>query len=214
MNLRVKVVQFCIARCARCGQHCRRGLCSTCAGVGVFVRHTPFGAKCWAVGPYDSHLKEVIRRLKFHDESIWATHLGGCLAELLPDETKTCILVPVPLHPTRLSDRGYNQAALLAKTVAQCRNQPVDYEVLVRKKATAQQARLAHGERRSNVEDAFRLGVSNVAVRESHVLLVDDVITSGQTIEACSQVLQEAGLIVVGAICAATTAHSLQSLDI
>ena len=110
------------------------------------------------------------------------------------------VVVPVPLHATRLRERGYNQAALLARELAQRAELPVNERTLVRKRATAPQVELGARERRENMHDAF--GCSDGALAEKRVLLIDDVCTTGATLEACAIALRESG------------AHSVQALTL
>jgi len=98
----------------------------------------------------------------------------------------------VPLHRFRFLQRGYNQAAVLAKALA--RELEVPYiPALTRTRRTRQQARLSRAERAENVASAFRLSVTPEKIRGKHLILVDDVITSGATVAACQEVLISAG---------------------
>jgi len=102
------------------------------------------------------------------------------------------VLVPVPLHPKRLKERGYNQSALLACELGKLNNLPVMEDCLVRKQHTSPQAKTATvEERRSNVSEAFIC--SNDGLRNRQVILIDDVATSGATLNACAQSLKSAG---------------------
>jgi ComF family protein len=102
------------------------------------------------------------------------------------------ILVPVPLHKKRVRERGYNQSALLAKKLGKLRNIPVIDDCLVRQENTPPQARTNNlEERQLNVEGVF--SCSDDSLKEKRVILVDDVSTSGSTLNACAEVLKEAG---------------------
>lgn len=101
------------------------------------------------------------------------------------------IVVPVPLHPSRLRGRGYNQAALLAWALSRRIGLPMDEESLCRVRATLPQMRLPAADRRRNVEDAFRCTTDRLSGRQ--VLLVDDVCTTGATLEACADALRKGG---------------------
>jgi ComF family protein len=111
------------------------------------------------------------------------------------------ILVPVPLHRRRLFLRRYNQAALLAGALGRIKDTPVVPDLLERIKATASQGHLSPGERASNVSGAFRLrpGAHDL-VAEKRILLVDDVLTTGATVSACTRVLLGAGAASVDVI--------------
>jgi len=104
--------------------------------------------------------------------------------------------VPVPLHQKRLRERGYNQSSLLAKELSKLTNLPVFDNCLIRKRYAPPQVRTsALDERRSNVADAF--ACRDQRPRGKQVLLIDDVSTSGYTLDACAVVLKAAGAISV-----------------
>ncbi|MGD8997027.1 MAG: phosphoribosyltransferase family protein [Anaerolineae bacterium] len=108
------------------------------------------------------------------------------------------VLVPVPLHKNRLRDRGFNQAALLAHQLSKQVHLPVNEHTLVRQRATASQIDLNTEERKQNVRDAFRCTTSALAGRR--VLLIDDVCTTGSTLEACAVALRDGGTRSVQAL--------------
>jgi ComF family protein len=108
------------------------------------------------------------------------------------------IVVPVPLHKRRLRRRGFNQAARLAHALSEQVNLTVDEGILVRHRSTVAQVDLGAEQRRENVRDAFRC-VSQGAVGK-HVLLVDDVLTTGSTLEACAEALRKGGASSVQAL--------------
>jgi ComF family protein len=108
------------------------------------------------------------------------------------------VVVPVPLHATRLRERGYNQAGLLARELAQQTKLSIDEQTLARERATAPQVELNARQRRENVHDAFRCSSDGLA--GSRVLLVDDVCTTGATLEACAIALRKGGARSVQAL--------------
>jgi ComF family protein len=160
-----------------------------------------------AAGPFDAVLRDIIHGLKFQGRRSLAGGMGPMLREagaaLLADADA---VVPVPLHPLRQWRRGYNQATLLAETLGR----PV-WQVLKRTRATPPQSRLDAETRRRNVRRAFAAGgwwpgSAAAARRRLHgrvVVLVDDVLTTGATLDACARVLREAGARDVRAITAA-----------
>jgi len=111
------------------------------------------------------------------------------------------VWVPVPLHPLRLAERGYNQAALIARELARIQRAPVDARRLTRLRNTEQQAKRDHRGREQNVAQAFR--ARSRATQPRRVVLVDDVVTSGATLSACIQALRAAGDEVVGCMAVA-----------
>jgi ComF family protein len=108
------------------------------------------------------------------------------------------VLVPVPLHKNRLRERGFNQAAMLAHQLSKQVHLAVDEETLVRQRATASQVDLDTEERKRNVHDAFRCTTNALADRR--VLLIDDVCTTGATLEACAVALEDRGTRCVQAL--------------
>jgi len=104
------------------------------------------------------------------------------------------IIVPIPLHKKRFAERGFNQATLLARVVSNTTNSYMDDTVLDRYRDTPHQAALSREERLENVIDAFRV---NNAVAGKRILLVDDVFTTGATMQACAVELKEAGAVSV-----------------
>jgi ComF family protein len=191
-------------RCPSCAGAYRLGICPTCSAAGPLGRKTPGGLQCWALGSYCGALRDQIGRLKYGEETWLAGYLGGSLARVFSAPNARTALVPVPLHPTRLVERGYNQSALLARAVGHHHRLTVEFDVLRRRIATDQQARLNRADRAHNVQNAFiaRPAVG-VALASTRLWLVDDVITTGQTIDACAQALQLAGYTVEGALCCA-----------
>jgi competence protein ComFC len=111
------------------------------------------------------------------------------------------LVVPVPLHPARLRERGFNQAELLAKILAQKINVPLN-GALERIRYTTTQTAFDRVERMENLRGAFRLR-KKIGVRGLHVLLVDDILTTGSTLSECARVLREAGARSVYAVTAA-----------
>ena len=114
------------------------------------------------------------------------------------------VWVPVPLHPLRLAERGYNQAALIARELSRTQRARVDPLRLCRIRHTEQQAKRDRRARAENVATAFR--VRAAATRPQRIVLVDDVVTTGATISACIQALRAAGDEVVGCLAVASAA--------
>ena len=138
-----------------------------------------------------SPLAASVQALKYGRRRIVAAALGDLLAERYPF-TSDAVLVPVPLHVSRLRARGFNQALLLARALGRSRGLPVLPAALVRTRATRGQPGLGADARRRNLTGAFAV-VDPTALRRRHVVLVDDVLTSGATADACAAALLAAG---------------------
>ena len=138
-------------------------------------------------------MRQAIHQLKY--QNIRA--LVVPLAKLLQDYLRTNavladILVPVPMHQKRLRERGYNQSGLLARELGKLTNLPVVDDCLIRQRHTPPQARTSTvDERRSNIADAFVC--RDQRLRDKQVLLIDDVATSGNTLDACAAALKASG---------------------
>ena len=151
-------------------------------------------------------VRELLHRLKYGREIWIARVLGGLLREGLSDARlagRTIdALVPVPLHAVRMREREFNQAALIAGHLSRHAGIPVS-DVLKRVRATGTQTRLDRRHRMQNLRNAFTL-VKNADVKDKSLLLVDDVLTTGSTLDACASVLLEHG---AASVCALTVAR-------
>jgi ComF family protein len=148
-----------------------------------------------SLGPFDGSLRLLVHELKYRGRRRVASRLAGLLLEepavrrLL---TPGAELVPVPLHPRRRRERGFNQAELLAAALARGSGLAVAPGVLVRRKDTSPQAGLSSAARRRNVSGAFAVRQRPKVVGRT-LVLVDDVSTTGATAVACARALRQAG---------------------
>jgi ComF family protein len=172
------------------------GLCGACR------TRRPRFAYARAALRYGDVAREAIHAFKFGGRRGLANPLGDLLAGLgvsaLPGAVPD-LLVPVPLHPRRARERGYNQAILLALRLERAWGVPVAADVLLREVPTLPQADLDAAARRRNVRDAFAVRRPEV-IEGRHVVLVDDVLTTGATAGECARVLIRAGAATVGVI--------------
>ena len=145
---------------------------------------------------YEGVLEQLIRLYKYRRRATMARPLGD-LALVWMDRLPTVDLVmPVPLHPSRLREREFNQALLLANRIARRLDLPLSYEHLLRVRETRPQTELDRTERAANVRRAF--AVRRPAFLEGRrVLLVDDVFTTGATVNECAKSLRRAGVASV-----------------
>lgn len=183
-------------RCDRCG-HPRRpdGDCGWCDALPPYVRAVR--SCCWAV-PGAS--LQIVHALKYAGWRSAAAGMGRRMARLdWPEDVRVerTALVPVPLAPARRRERGFNQAELIAHALAPAWGIPVWPSALERVRATPSQTRLTPGERRANVRGVFRAAPRGLELRGAHLVLVDDVITTAATLNACAAALCDAGARIV-----------------
>lgn len=153
-----------------------------------------------AYAAYGGALASAIKRFKYSDRADLAEPLGTLLVLAAHDVQLTAdAVVPVPLHPRKLRARGYNQSALLAKSIAASLGAPFLPRALVRTRDTRPQASLDRADRSTNLAGAFRAPRAEL-VRGRHIVLVDDVVTTGATLHACREALLSAGAARVTAL--------------
>lgn len=150
---------------------------------------------------YGFPVDRLLPRLKFHRDLPAGRLLAQAMAAAFARVARPDALVPVPLHPSRLRERGYNQALELARPLGRTLGIPVRRDLLLRIRATAPQSRLDAGARAANLRDAFEVPLHHEV--PAHVALVDDVMTTGATLHAAADALLDAGVDRVDAwVCA------------
>ncbi len=179
------------------------------------LRRTPDYDRARAVARFDGVMRELIHRLKYSDRhellDLFAPMMRGAGHELLA--SADC-LAPVPLHRWRLWHRRFNQAAMLAGRLGRATGLPVEHGALRRVKRTVSQVNLSWDERRRNVGAAFAVPPQQAArIAGRRVLLIDDVITTGSTVEACARMLKAAGARQVDVLALALVADGPSFYD-
>ncbi len=168
----------------------------------VPCRHRRDPLRVRAFGRYEGALREAVHALKYRGKLGLVEPLGWGLAEVVAQEPRLCgvdAVVPVPLHPRREAQRGFNQAEELARVVSARLGRPVR-RALVRVRDTPSQTELDEEQRRRNVREAFAVRGRVGGLR---LLLVDDVVTTGSTLGECAAVLRRAGAEDVCAVAVA-----------
>lgn len=179
-------------RCERCGHPVRAARCYWCDQLPPYVRAAR--SVCWVPGGVGGR---VVHALKYDGWTAVAGEMAERMARLAwPADVvaERTALVPVPLARRRLRERGYNQSLLLARELSARIGIPVWEGCVERARETRTQTRLTPGERLGNVSNAFRVAAfARERLRGTHLVLVDDVVTTGATLDACAAALFEGG---------------------
>ncbi len=175
-----------IFSCHQCGASLQvsQHLCGSC-----LIKPPPFEQTLYA-GLYQAPLDKWVMALKFGQKIVYSKLMAELMTPLLDKIDTDYVLMPVPLHKSRLRKRGYNQAYEIAKEMAKLSGFKLDTSLL-RKKDTQMQAQLKFKERAKNVRGAFELAKT---FTKNKVILVDDVMTSGNTLSECAKTLIKSGL--------------------
>lgn len=164
-------------------------LCHLCRR-GIYAFHL-----ARSYGVYADAMVRAMTLLKYYAVTPLGGWFAGRLGELVarqPEAFAADVVVPVPLHPTRLRERGYNQAELIARPLARRMRLPLRSYLLVRTKPRPDKLKLTRKERWSSVRGAYAIR-AGTRVDKLRVLLVDDVFTTGATLDACARALRQAG---------------------
>jgi len=176
------------AHCPKCGCPSDTEACPNCAEM-----HYAFD-RAVSLYLYEGAIKTVIHNLKYSGFSRIADWLANIAFQTIQADTdlqSVDMVCPVPLHRVRQRERGYNQSALIARAMAVKLQKPFQEHILVKNRNTASQTAMSRTARLSNVRGSFRMGKS--AVRGKRILLVDDVFTTGSTVNEASRTLRAAG---------------------
>lgn len=179
-------------------------VCSVCAVpvkvsgrlCGRCINELPVYKKCISTFIYQEPITTLIQALKFHDKLAYAALLGNMMAEFICDQLDEVpeIIIPVPLHRSRLCERGYNQALELSRPISRKLGVSIDYACCQRHRPTEVQSLLPEKDRNRNVKGAFSFDNKN---RYTHAAIVDDVMTTSHTVNELSLTLLRAGVVCV-----------------
>lgn len=178
--------------CLKCGKQLDSMTQEYCADC---MRKSHIYDRGLSVFKYHDDVKESIYRFKYKDCKCYGDFYGEQMAERYGNIIKKWhpdAIVPVPIHRQRMRKRGYNQAELIGRVLSDRLNIPMDINILFRDRKTEPQKRLSKDIRIKNVENAFK--VSRNVVKYNKIILVDDIYTTGATINECARVLKQAGV--------------------
>ena len=198
---RSKVELYTESLCSVCGRFAE-GHVGHDFVCGVCKRAKPRYDRARAAGRFTGVLRDILHAFKYND-ALWLKHdlvdlMQGCLAAHFQADAVD-VVMPVPLHPVRQRERSYNQAAVLAEELAHRLDRRLDARSLARTRITGTQTQLDAAHRRMNMLGAFTVRNPEWVFRR-HVLLVDDVMTTGATLSECARVLKKAGARTVWAL--------------
>lgn len=201
--------EACVGRFAQPQPRCGRCAIPVAAGIdqcGRCLAAPPPLDACHAAVSYEFPWPALIARYKFHGQPGWAAAFATLMRSapwMEPAIENADLVVPMPLSPQRLAERGFNQALLLARALAGAKT---DARLLLRVRHTPAQAALDRQERLGNVKGAFAVEpLRAAAMRGQHVVMIDDVMTSGASLSTAAAVLRQAGAASVTALVFART---------
>lgn len=175
--------------CPRCASPLQQTmLCGQC------LNNPPEQDMSFSLFYYREPINRLIADLKYHDKLTLSGMFATQMAEQLKTRQLPQLLIPIPLHPRRLRDRGYNQSLELAKQLSKQLAIPVGHDVLTRIRDTLPQASLPFSERKNNMKQAFQINNTNIP---SHIALIDDVLTTGHTANVAVKILRKAGVTTI-----------------
>lgn len=183
------------ARCARCDRPFPSSIATTYSPNHVChscAERPPSYTKAWTLYPYLSPLQHAIRLFKYQGKVSLAAPLAALMIARLPPLNSVDVIIPVPLHIQKLREREFNQSLLLADHIGRHLDIPVAYTNLVRTAPTPAQTTLSRKSRLKNLRRAFAVRRPDAIVNK-RILLIDDVFTTGTTVNECAKALRRAG---------------------
>lgn len=180
--------------CEKCGKilnkESHKNICNDC---GETAHYFDKGYTCTQYGLYE---RAMIMDFKYRDKSWIGRKIGEIMAERISLENiDVDMVIPVPVHKSRMEERGYNQAEILARVVAKGLGKPMETGLIERKEETKAMKDLGRWERIENTKNAFSIvSEKKSTIEGSKILLIDDIYTTGATLDGCCKVLKNAGV--------------------
>jgi len=174
-------------------------VCGACSNRELYFDHasTPF--------QFDGLIRDAIYQFKFNQKLNQGKLLAGLLLRHIEEKQLEIpdLIIPVPLHKKRMRRRGYNQALEIARIVSKDLGSELDYDAVYRNRDTSVQMDLPAKQRHKNVQGAFSIKESSISLKNKHVCILDDVMTTGNTVNEMAKCLRMAGAERVGVWCVA-----------
>lgn len=193
--------------CEKCGSKliAEEKFCLNCQAKD---RHFDIGRSCFV---FDGNVRHLIHQLKFGNKP----YIARAFAPMLRDKLNSLnweydVIIPVPLFPKHQKERGYNQSEVLARELVNYVNKPLNTTALIKVRDTSKQLGLGYMERLRNLDEAFEV-VDKGSIKGKNILLIDDVMTTGATANACSEVLKKAKVKSVKVL---TVAHGVVKIPV
>ncbi len=189
-------------------QHCGLPLPSTQPRCGHCLAHQPNYDRLFACGLFRAPLNQVVFHLKYAKQPLFAKILGNLMAEAIsqqrsPNLPLPELLLPVPLHRHKERQRGFNQAGLIAQHCSHALKIPIDTKAVTRIKNTQSQTQLNRHQRQQNMRNAFKQTVDLNGI--NHLAIIDDIVTTGATVNSLSAELKKAGVEQIEIWCVCRT---------
>ena len=183
------------SRCTRCDHPFPSSIATTYSPNHVCqpcAEHPPSYTKAWTLYPYTPPLQHAIRLFKYQGKVSLAAPLAALIIARLPPLDSIDVIMPVPLHIEKLRQREFNQSLLLADDIGRTLDIPIAYTNLIRAIPTPAQTTLSRKSRLKNLRRAFVVRHPDAVVKK-RILLIDDVFTTGTTVNECAKTLRKAG---------------------
>ncbi len=188
--------------CRRCGRFARfpaRGSCEGCR------KRIPAYDRGTAAVVYERGARKILYGLKYGGKGYLAENIAAIMEPVLPAASSYDMIIPVPMHKSKKSERGYCQTTLISRHLAKKSGKPAETDNLVRIRRTEPMSGLHRGNRAANVRGAFEVKDPG-ALAGKRILLVDDLLTTGSTADECARILKKAGAASVQLAVFAATA--------
>lgn len=180
--------------CLKCGSGLPADAGSEDRYCGLCLKKQPFFDSARSLFYYQGPVRNLLQRLKYASDSGAASTLGSLIKQtgLVAGNRASGVIVPVPLHRSRLRKRGLNQALVLARTIFSDESEKIEPALLIKVRNTLAQTRLSGRERRRNLHGAFAINPGET-VAGRRICLIDDIFTTGTTVNECARILKRGG---------------------